>query len=99
MLGGDETEYQDFLTLHKPQLEHAGIPKRYYRRLYEKLYDEIYDSGSYFILLTDGTESTRYNIVTAQVDKMHAELANLSHCAVPFFKPRRCKLVLVLLYN
>ena len=30
---------------------------------------------------------------------MRAELANLNHCAVPFFKPRRRQLVLVLLYS
>ena len=30
---------------------------------------------------------------------MHAELASLNHCAVPFIKPRRRQLVLVLHYT
>ena len=57
MLGGegvDKFAYQDFLKIHKPQLEHAGIPEHYYRTVYEKIENETYDSGSYFILLTDG---------------------------------------------
>lgn len=57
MLGGegeDQFGYQDFLKIHKAQLEHAGIPEHYHRTIYEKTENETYDSGNYFILLTDG---------------------------------------------
>ena len=43
----------------------------------------------------------RYNVLSYQLTliKMRAKLACLNHCTVPFFKPRRRQLVLVLLYN
>ena len=54
MIGKDAHEYQDFLTLHKAQLAHAGIPEHYYRTVYEKIELEKYDSGDYMMMLTDG---------------------------------------------
>ena len=54
MIGRDAHEYQDFLTLHKPQLVHAGIPEHYYRTVFEKIELEKYDSGDYMMMLTDG---------------------------------------------
>jgi len=54
MIGRDAHEYQDFLTLHKAQLVHAGIPEQYYRTVFEKIELEKYDSGDYMMMLTDG---------------------------------------------
>ena len=39
------------------------------------------------------------NIIPTQINKMRAKLAIINNCAVPFVKPRRRQLVLVLLYN
>lgn len=79
MLGEDVDDYQDFLSLHKQQLEHAGIPEHYYRRIFEKLQMETYDSGSYFKMLTDGNNWEVQ--ATATIDASDANTIFLiDHC-------------------
>ena len=72
-------EYQDFLSLHKPQLVNAGIPEHYYRRVYEKIDMESYDSGKYFMMLTDGNDWEVQ--ATATIDASDANTVFLiDHC-------------------
>ena len=49
--GNGVSELQNFLAVHKPQLESAGVPSMYWDCLHTKLTKQIFDAGEQFTLL------------------------------------------------
>lgn len=44
----DSLTFEDFLTLHKPQLDAAGVPSHLWEALYSKLVNQVFDAGDKF---------------------------------------------------
>ncbi|XP_072045584.1 tubulin--tyrosine ligase-like protein 12 [Amphiura filiformis] len=45
-----ETEFQQFLKVHQPQLQGSGVPEWLWETLFYKLKNEMYDAGSVFMM-------------------------------------------------
>ncbi|XP_033630779.1 tubulin--tyrosine ligase-like protein 12 [Asterias rubens] len=48
--GLENNEYNDFVLVHKPQLEKSGVPQHFWHSLYLKLSNQVYDAGEKFML-------------------------------------------------
>ncbi|KAK3924756.1 Tubulin--tyrosine ligase-like protein 12 [Frankliniella fusca] len=44
----DSLTFEDFTTLHKPQLDAAGVPSHLWEALYTKLVNQVFDAGDKF---------------------------------------------------
>ncbi|XP_034251207.1 tubulin--tyrosine ligase-like protein 12 [Thrips palmi] len=53
----DSLTFEDFLTLHKPQLELAAVPQHLWETLFQKLVNQVFDAGEKFSMYMVDYES------------------------------------------
>ncbi|XP_013409480.1 tubulin--tyrosine ligase-like protein 12 [Lingula anatina] len=77
--------YEDFVKLHRVQLESAAVPERYWHKLHDKLKDEVFDAGSVFGLMRvehvdeDGEETGKYSWKAAVTDDEGVDYLDEKH--------------------
>lgn len=58
---GDLTSDQ-FLALHRHQLESVGVPRQYWKTLSTKVLNEVYDAGDYFTMFYDDAQTSKWKV-------------------------------------
>uniref|UniRef100_A0A1I7ZQQ2 SET domain-containing protein n=1 Tax=Steinernema glaseri TaxID=37863 RepID=A0A1I7ZQQ2_9BILA len=61
--GDNGYTYEEFLEIHRPQLESSGVPEHFWRQIHLKLQLKAYDAGQYFeMLCEDGAPAFKCHV-------------------------------------